>query len=75
MAQVSLPLKKMTVPEKIEVIERVWESLRDEEEKFESPAWHEELLAARRKLAAEGKARFSAWPEAKDRIRRRVRAS
>jgi len=75
MAYVTLPLKKMTVPEKIDVIERVWESLRGEEEKFESPAWHKEVLAARKKLHAEGKARFSSWPEAKERIRRRVRAS
>ena len=75
MAHVSLPLKTMTVPEKLEVIERVWESLRRVDEKFESPAWHEELLAVRKKLHAEGKTKFSAWSEAKERIRRRVRAS
>ena len=75
MAYVTLPLKKMTVPEKLDVIERVWESLRSDEEKFESPAWHRDVLEARKKLHAEGKARFSPWSEAKERIRRRVRAS
>lgn len=75
MAYVTLPLKEMSVPEKLEVIERVWESLRGEEKNFESPAWHNELLAARKKMHAEGKTKFSAWPEAKERIRRRVRVS
>ena len=64
MAHVTLPLKEMTVREKLEGIERVWESQRGQEEKFESPAWHGELLAARKKMHAEGMARFSAWPEA-----------
>ena len=75
MTQVSLPLKKMSVPEKLDVIERVWASLRDQDEKLDSPAWHKEMLAERKKLHAEGKAKFSAWSEAKERIRRRVRAS
>ena len=75
MAHLSLPLQKMSVSEKIEVIERVWESLRDEEGKFESPAWHGELLAARQTRHAEGKTAFSAWPEAKERIRSKVRAN
>ena len=74
MAYVTLPLKKMTVPEKLDVIERVWESLRSDEEKFESPEWHRDVLESRKKLHAVGKARFSPWSEAKERIRRRVRA-
>ena len=75
MARLSLPLQKMSVPEKLEVIERVWQSLRGEEGRFDSPAWHAELLAARKARHAQGKTGFSAWPEAKDRIRKRVRAS
>ncbi len=74
MTQVSLPLKKMSVPEKLDVIERVWASLRERDQALESPAWHRKVLAARKKLHAAGKAEFSPWPEAKDRIRRSVRA-
>ena len=75
MTRLSLPLQKMSVSEKLDIIERVWASLRDRDESLESPSWHEGLLAERKRLYAEGKARFSPWSEAKDRIRRRVRAS
>jgi hypothetical protein len=75
MTQLALPLRKMSVSEKLDVLERVWSSLREQEGKFESPAWHQEILAERRKLHAEGKAKFSSWSEAKERIRRKVRAS
>jgi Putative addiction module component len=72
MPQVVLPLKAMSVPEKLEVLERVWASLRDDDAKLESPAWHKPLLAERKRLHAEGKAKFVDWTEAKRRIRRRV---
>jgi Putative addiction module component len=75
MTQVSLPLQKMSVTEKLDVIERVWASLRDRDEVLDSPAWHKGLLAERKKLHAAGKAGFSPWSEAKNRIRRKVRAS
>jgi len=75
MASVSLPLKRMTLAQKMEVLERVWESVRQEGERFESPPWHAEVLAERRRLVEAGKAKFSPWSEAKERIRRRVRAS
>jgi hypothetical protein len=74
MTQVSLPLGDMTVPQKLDVIERVWASLRDQDEKVASPAWHRELIAGRKKLHAAGKTTFSDWTEAKERIRRKVRA-
>lgn len=53
MAQVSLPLAEMTVPEKLKVIERVWASLRDQDERLDSPAWHRDVLASRKRLHAE----------------------
>ncbi|MGH7944772.1 MAG: addiction module protein [Opitutaceae bacterium] len=74
MASVSLPLKRMTLAQKMEVLERVWDSVRQEEDRFESPAWHEEVLAKRRRMVEGGKAKFSPWKEVKERIRRKVRA-
>lgn len=75
MASVSLPLKRMTLAQKMQVLEEVWDSVRQEGDRFESPSWHAEILAERRRLVEAGKAKFSPWKEAKARIRRRVRAS
>ena len=65
----------MTVSQKMKIIEQVWESLRQDDDKLVSPAWHAEVLAERRRLVEAGKAKFSPWKEAKERIRRRVRGS
>jgi hypothetical protein len=73
MASVSLPLSKMTLSQKMDVLERVWSSVASNESKFESPAWHLDVLKDREKLVRSGKAKFSDWSEAKDRIRKRVR--
>jgi hypothetical protein len=75
MAAISLPLKRMTLAQKMEVIESVWDSVRRDEDRLESPAWHADVLAERRRLVEIGKAKFSPWKEAKERIRRKVRAS
>ena len=72
MTQLALPLEKMSVPEKLDVMERVWESLRQQEEKFESPAWHEAALREAKAAFATGKAKFSDWDEAKKRLRRKT---
>jgi len=64
----------MTVPEKMEVMERVWASLRENDKTLASPAWHKGVLAARKKSQANGDDRFSEWAEAKDRIRSQARA-
>jgi hypothetical protein len=74
MASVSLPLKRMTLAQKMEVLEQVWDSVRQEEAQLDSPAWHGEILAERRHLVEEGKAKFSPWNEAKERLRRKIRA-
>lgn len=75
MATVSLPLKRMTLAQKMEVLERVWDSVREQENKLESPAWHGEVLAERQQLVEEGKATFAPWDEVKERLHRKTRAS
>jgi len=65
----------MTLSQKMDVLEQVWESVVAKESRFESPTWHLEILKERESLVRSGKAKFSAWPEAKERIRKRVHAS
>ena len=71
MAEISLPLDRMSLSEKMSVIERVWQSI--DEAEFTSPAWHEAVLRDREEAVRRGEAKFSSWPEAKKRIRKRAR--
>ena len=66
---ISLPLDKMTSLDKIAVMEKLWEDLCREPESIVSPKWHNEVLEAREKEVNEGKAKFTAFDRAKERIR------
>ncbi len=68
----TLPLKEMTLHEKLAAMEALWEDLARSPESIESPAWHEEVLDERRQRIADGKARFENWETAKVEIRNKV---
>ncbi len=70
---ISLPLDKMTSLDKIAVMEKLWDDLCRNAESFSSPEWHQGVLQAREKEIDEGKAQFSAFDHAKDRIRNKTR--
>lgn len=68
-----LPLKDMTVQEKLAAMELLWDDLTRYLDSFESPEWHGEALEARRLKIAERKAHFTDWDAAKSAIRANVR--
>ncbi len=70
-----LPLKKMSRVEKLQAMEAIWVDLSQDEGRFESPAWHREALGEAQRAVAAGKARFSDWAEAKERVRRKAAKS
>ena len=65
---VDLPLKKMTVSDKLRAMETIWDDLQRTPENVPSPSWHADVLHAREMRIREGKAHFSDWSEAKRRI-------
>lgn len=65
---VSLPLDEMTVLEKLQLMEMIWDDLSRNAEAMEPPAWHGELLAAREAANAHGKETFEDWEVAKERL-------
>ena len=69
----SLRLEKMTVREKLRAIEEIWDDLCRSSETIPSPSWHADVLRAREKRIQQGASRFTAWAEAKRKIRRRAR--
>lgn len=70
---ISLPLKDMTIQEKLAVMESIWEDLVRTPEAIESPAWHKDVLDERRQRLAEGTPRFTDWETAKADIRKKLR--
>ena len=69
---INLPLKEMTLHEKLAVMESLWEDLARTPEAIESPSWHEDILDERRQRLAEGKSRFIDWETAKADIRNKL---
>ncbi len=69
---VTLPLNDMTVSEKLQMMEALWEDLSRNADALESPEWHRDVLDERERRVASGEAHFSDWEQAKAHIRKRV---
>jgi putative addiction module component (TIGR02574 family) len=69
---VTLPLKDMSISEKLQLMEALWEDLSRNADALESPDWHREVLEERESRIASGDAKFSTWEKAKADIRKRV---
>ena len=67
-----LPLKEMSVEEKLQTMEALWQSLSSDPAAVESPPWHEEELAERERKIESGEAKFVEWEKAKADIRQRT---
>jgi len=72
MKRVDLPLSKLSVAQKLDLMETLWADLTREEHKLKSPAWHETVLKDREEAFAAGKVTGSDWEQAKKRIRKKV---
>jgi hypothetical protein len=68
---IELQLEKMTTTEKLQAMEALWEDLSRNSEDFESPAWHEQILAERVQRVKVGEEEFIDWEVAKQQLRER----
>ena len=68
----NLPLKDMSLYEKLAAMESLWEDISRTPEAIESPAWHKDILDERRQRVAEGQSQFVDWETAKADIRNKV---
>ena len=69
---IHLPLKDMTLLEKLAVMESLWEDLSRTPDAIESPVWHKDDLEERRQHTAQEQSKFSDWEAAKADIRKRL---
>ena len=70
--KIALPLKEMTVSEKIGIMEEIWTDLSSVNAGYSPPDWHGRILEERSRLAESGEVRFTDWDTAKREIRDRV---
>ena len=68
----TLPLEKMSVEEKLQAMESLWDDLCSKAGGMTSPAWHEDVLAEREAMQKRGDDQFDDWEAAKRDIRNKV---
>jgi Putative addiction module component len=68
----TLPLKTMTLQEKLAAMESLWTDITGSAKPIKSPSWHKRILSERRMRIANGKARFIDWDTAKAEIRKKL---
>jgi putative addiction module component (TIGR02574 family) len=67
-----LPLGQMTVEEKLQLMEILWDDLSQNAADVPSPAWHGEVLADRERAIKEGRTQFLPFDEFQKRIRENI---
>jgi len=65
---VELSLNTMTVAEKVQLLETVWDNLCRESGDVKSPDWHRAVLEERTLRLETGKVTVSPWSDAKARL-------
>lgn len=70
---ISLPLEEMTVEEKLQIMEAIWDDLSRRADELPPPAWHGEVLAEREGAVARGEETFGDWETAKQRIEKEIK--
>jgi putative addiction module component (TIGR02574 family) len=67
-----LSLERMSIAEKLALMERLWDDLSRRPENVPSPPWHGDVLAERIAAVREGHTTFADWDNAKRRLRERL---
>ncbi len=63
-----IQIETLSVAEKVQLLERVWQSLCDQPCDVRSPELNREVLDERRRRLEDGRTSISAWPDAKARL-------
>jgi len=65
---IDVPLENLTVAEKVQLLERVWDDLCQETGNVRSPEWHKAIIDERRRRLAESEITATKWADAKERL-------
>ena len=61
----TIEIKKMSIIERLQIMEALWDSFLYEESEIESPEWHRDILEDRKRKIESGKAEFISFEELK----------
>ena len=64
-------IKMLSVEQKLQVMEAIWQDLSGEEDVVQSPSWHGEALRETKQRHKEGKEDVIEWRDAKKELRKR----
>jgi hypothetical protein len=67
----AVPIDEFPLPEKLALMERLWESLSSQPDEIPTPDWHGDVLAGCEAAVREGRTQFVDWEEAKQRLKDR----
>lgn len=65
----TIDLQEMTTPDKLRLMEALWENLSTSSTEVASPEWHGEILAERDRWIDSGEEAFIDWDTAKKQLR------
>ena len=66
---ITLPLTNMSIEEKIQTMEALWDDLCKNADSIKSPSWHHDILMDRERMIKAGDDEFEDWDYAKKNIR------
>ncbi len=61
-----LEIKKLSIFDRLQIMESLWDSLIEENLELDSPEWHKNILEARKEKIKNGNAEFISLDELKD---------
>ena len=62
-------IESMSVTERLQAMDQLWESLNHSGEEIPSPEWHQDVLADRKARAQRGEAKFRTLAQLRSRLR------
>jgi hypothetical protein len=67
-----IDIDQMTLAEKLQAMETLWDDLCRREADVPVPSWQKSILDERERLVEQGKARFSSWEAARKRLSKKM---
>jgi len=69
----TLPLNEMTIEEKLQIMETLWDDLSRNAPELAAPHWHGDVLAERQGALERDEDSFEDWQQARERIDKETR--